>query len=208
MLYLQETLVNLGALILNLSILPMVSGDPYLVWTLFVTMTMLHLFANYKAVTSLIFETLNKDRLLLILEAYCITKSINLPHPSEINIQESPFLGLGLKEENFCGKKINFGASLGYCCDKNQVHLAKIKQDLDANKFAILDSWDKSQVNVVLSNQIEPKNCLVAYATAFQHALEPLICFYAKDFEEKLKDSGWQTSHLQMSTLGWKGDFV
>ena len=186
----------------------MVSGDPYLVWTLFVTMTMLHLFANYKAVTSLIFETLNKDRLLLILDAYCINKSNKLPTPCEINIQESPFLGLGLKEENFCGKKINFGASLGYCCDKNQVHLAKIKQDLDANKFAILDSSDKSQVNVVLSNQIEPKNCLLAYATAFQHALEPLICFDAKYFEEKLKDSGWQTCHLQMSTLGWKGGFV
>ena len=79
---------------------------------------------------------------------------------------------------------------------------------MDANRFAILGSSDKSQVNVVLSNQIEPKNCLFAYATAFQHAHEPLICFDTKDFEEKLKDSGWQTSHLQMSTLGWKGDFV
>ena len=176
----QETLVNLGALILNLSILPMVSGDPYLVWTLFVTMTMLHLFANYKAVTSLIFETLNKDRLLLILDAYCIKKSNKLPTPCEINIQESPFLGLVLKERQFCGKSINFGASLGYCCGKSQVHLAKIKQDLDANRFAILGSSDKSQVNMVLSDQIEPK----------------------------LKDSGWQTSNLQMSTLGWKGNFV
>ena len=86
--------------------------------------------------------------------------------------------------------------------------MAKIKQDWDANKFAILDSSDKSQVNLVSSNQIQPKDFLFAYATAFQHALEPLICFDAKDFEEKLKDSGWQTSHLQMSTLGWKGGFV
>ena len=208
MFYLQETLVNLGALILNLSILPMVSGDPYLVWTLFVTMTMLHLFANYKAVMSLVFETLNKDRLLHILDAYCIKKSTKIPTPCEINLRESPFLGLGLKEEYFCGKKINFGASFGYCCDKSQVHLAKIKQELNANKFAILDSSDKSQVNVVLSNQIQPTTYLFAYATAFQHALEPLICFDTKDFEEKLKDSGWQISHLQMGTLGWKGDFV
>ena len=193
----QETLVNLGALILNLSILPMVSGDPYLVWTLFVTMTMLHLFANYKAVTSLIFETLNKDRLLLILDAYCIKNSNKLPTPCEINIQESPFLGLGLKEEHFCGKKINFGASLGYCCDINQVHLAKIKQELNGKKFAILDSSDKSQVNVVLSNQIEPNDYLFAYATVFQHALEPLICFDAKDFEEKLKDSLKLCSYCQ-----------
>ena len=63
-------------------------------------------------------------------------------------------------------------------------------------------------VNVVLSNQIEPKDYLFAYATAFQHALEPQICFDTKDFEEKLKESGWQASHLQMSTLGWKRNFV
>ena len=105
-------------------------------------------------------------------------------------------------------KNINFGASLGYCCDKSQVHLAKIKQDLDANKFAILDYSDKSQVNVVLANRIQPKEYLFAYATAFQHAHEPLVFFDAKDFKEKLKDSGWETSYLQMSTLGWKGDFV
>ena len=90
---------------------------------------------------------------------------------------------------------------------KNQVHLAKIKQDLDANKFAILDSSDKSQVNVVLSNQIQPKDFLFAYATAFQHALEPLICFDAKDFEEKLKDSGWQTKPFTNEYLGLEGRF-
>ena len=186
----------------------MVSRDQYLVWALFVTMTLLHLFANYKAVTSLIFETLNKDRLLLILDAYCIKKSMKLPDPNEINSQESPFLGLSFKEEHFCGKKINFGASLGQCCDNNQVHLSKIKQDIESKKFVILDSSDESVVNVILSSVIEPKDYLFAYATAFQHAYDALIEFDAKDFEEKLKNSGWQTSHLQMNTLGWKGDFL
>ena len=51
-----------------------------------------------------------------------------------------------------------------------KIHLAMIKQDLDANKFAILDSSDESQVNVVLSNQVQPIHYLFAYATAFQHA--------------------------------------
>ena len=126
MFYLQETLVNLGALILNLSILPSVSVDPYLVWTLFITMTMLHLFANYKAVTLLIFATLNKDRLFLIPDAYCIKKSNKLPTPCEINFRESPFLGLDLKEKQFCGKNINFGTSLGYCCGKTWQRSNKI----------------------------------------------------------------------------------
>ena len=67
---------------------------------------------------------------------------------------------------------------------------------------------DKSEINVVLSNQCKPRDHLYAFSSAFQHALDPLIAFDFQDFDENLKKSGWQTSHLQMNTLGWKGDFV
>ena len=103
-------------------------------------MTLLHLFANYMAVTSLVFESLNKDRLLILLDSYCVKKSTNLPIPTEVNLIESPFLGLGLNEINFCGKKINFGASLKQSNEKNQLHLAKIKQDMEVKKFAVFES--------------------------------------------------------------------
>ena len=46
----QETLVNLAALVVNLYLLPVVSGDEGLIWTLFVFMTLLHLWANYREI--------------------------------------------------------------------------------------------------------------------------------------------------------------
>merc|ERR1719216_124376 len=46
----QETLVNLVALCLNLILLPLVSGDLWLTGCLFILLTMLHIYANYRAV--------------------------------------------------------------------------------------------------------------------------------------------------------------
>ena len=103
-------------------------------------MTCLHLYANYKAVTSLVFETLNKDRLLLLLHIYCVKKSVKLPTPQEINAKESPFLGFGLKEKQFCGKNINLGASLKQSCENDEIHVAKIQKELSDKKFSTLDS--------------------------------------------------------------------
>ena len=54
--------VNLAALFINLAILPWLAGDAYFTWGLFILLTFLHLFANYRAVKSLHFNTLNKDR--------------------------------------------------------------------------------------------------------------------------------------------------
>ena len=44
----QETLVNLLALCLNLVLLPLVSNDLWLTGGLFVILTVLHVYANYR----------------------------------------------------------------------------------------------------------------------------------------------------------------
>ena len=81
----QETVVNLAGLLVNLWLTPLVAGRPVLVlstpcshcthitlvsipyslvWSLFVVFTMLHLLANYRAVSVVCMETLNKNRSL------------------------------------------------------------------------------------------------------------------------------------------------
>jgi hypothetical protein len=64
------------------------------VWTLYVIFTCIHLFANYKAVTSLEIETLNRPRLLQCLQDYI--KSGMVPSVKMINMKESVILGRGL----------------------------------------------------------------------------------------------------------------
>ncbi|EDV29139.1 uncharacterized protein TRIADDRAFT_19061, partial [Trichoplax adhaerens] len=83
----QETLVNLSALIVGLFLLPAVTGNARIIWTLFFMFTMLHLYANYKAVSSVVMETLNRERLHIL--AYNFFRYGSILSPAEVCQRES-----------------------------------------------------------------------------------------------------------------------
>lgn len=58
---------------------------------LFVCFTALHLYANYKAVTSVVMSTLNKSRFQILVNHYLATGEI--ASPEYVNQQESVFVG-------------------------------------------------------------------------------------------------------------------
>ncbi|KAH9518633.1 rus1 protein C16orf58 [Bulinus truncatus] len=98
----QETLVNLVALICNLIILPLVSGQQIIIWLLFLFFTLLHLFSNYKAVTSVCMETLNQARFHYIVKHYLTTgdvldvKTVNLMEPVLFPVKRPLNIRLGV----------------------------------------------------------------------------------------------------------------
>ncbi|KAK9504346.1 hypothetical protein O3M35_010701 [Rhynocoris fuscipes] len=104
----QETCVNLIASLLSAVLIVTVVNNNIL-WYLFISMTFLHLYANYKAVKSLNFNVFNRERLFLVIQEYLL-KEIVLS-PSEINRRESVYVGFGLSDLKLCGYKIRCGHS-------------------------------------------------------------------------------------------------
>uniref|UniRef100_A0A7N6FMA1 RUS family member 1 n=1 Tax=Anabas testudineus TaxID=64144 RepID=A0A7N6FMA1_ANATE len=88
----QETLVNLAGLLVSLILIPLVTDNPILTLSLFFLFTILHLFANYKAVRSVVMETFNEARLSIVLHQYLSDKRILTPF--EANQREPVFLGV------------------------------------------------------------------------------------------------------------------
>ncbi len=66
----QETAVSLMGMILGLIITPMVDQNHFLIWSLFFVFTFFHLYANYNAVSGVMMDTLNRQRLAIVLEHY------------------------------------------------------------------------------------------------------------------------------------------
>uniref|UniRef100_A0A669DX08 RUS family member 1 n=1 Tax=Oreochromis niloticus TaxID=8128 RepID=A0A669DX08_ORENI len=93
----QETLVNLAGLLVSLILIPLVTDNPVLTLCLFFLFTVLHLFANYKAVRSVVMETFNEARLSIVLQQYLKDKRIL--SPPEANQREPVFFG---KNYVFC----------------------------------------------------------------------------------------------------------
>ncbi|XP_078009150.1 RUS family member 1 isoform X3 [Phascolarctos cinereus] len=66
----QETLVNLAGLLVSLLLLPLLSERPSLSLAAFFLFTILHLYANFRAVRAVIMETFNEARLYLVLKHF------------------------------------------------------------------------------------------------------------------------------------------
>lgn len=86
----QETLVNLAGLLVSLILIPLVTDNPPLTLSLFFLFTILHLFANYKAVRSVVMDTFNEARLSIVFQRYLRDKQIL--SPAEANRTEPVLL--------------------------------------------------------------------------------------------------------------------
>lgn len=86
----QETLVNLAGLLLSLILIPLVTDNPALTLSLFCLFTVLHLFANYKAVRSVVMETFNEARLSIVFQHFL--RDGQILSPVEANQREPVFM--------------------------------------------------------------------------------------------------------------------
>ena len=233
----QETLVNLVALMLNLMVLPLVAENMALTWSLFFCLTILHLYANFKAVSSLCFETLNKDRLIMVLQSYNFNDNRYAPSPKLINKKENVFIGFGLSEKDLfqhlsthdnLDVKINIGVSLEKIVNNSSGYMAvdsglirKLREELRENKFSIWPSVigrNNHEYNIILAKGFDGSDLLHAYYVAYRMAIELLPLnyhsfsdLYKEDFHkfrQKLVEAGWKIGQLQLNTQGFAGNFV
>lgn len=208
----QETMVNLAALLVNLVILPLISEDPFIIWTLFIFLTILHLFANFKAVSNLKFHTMNKDRFLLAIQSYNLTGREAVDNPKTINRQESVFLGIHQDEKKLCGSRIHLGCSLKSVLDAGLPpdDLGPVVKSLKEETFFIFKSND-GDTYILLSDRCQEDLQLKAYFAAFQlnYCQSKDVSKHLEDFSnfrEKLIRVGWDTKQFQVGTLGWAAD--
>ncbi|PNF16648.1 RUS1 family protein C16orf58-like protein [Cryptotermes secundus] len=120
----QETFVNLCASLVGIIILATFNEGEF-VWQLFTIFTVIHLYANYQAVLSLKMVTLNKARLILLLQTYLGTNMAS--SPEVINRNETVVLGTGMSDPDLCGFQIILGASLQNVMAYSKVSAEDIK---------------------------------------------------------------------------------
>ncbi|KAJ7989540.1 hypothetical protein DPEC_G00305600 [Dallia pectoralis] len=126
----QETLVNLAGLLVSLILIPLVTDNSLLTFVLFFLFTILHLFANFKAVRSVVMETLNEARLAIIFHQYL--RDGQVPSPQEANQKESVFLGFRRTVQIKLGVRlkelVTTSEELHMAMSSNQSYLIGVKQ--------------------------------------------------------------------------------
>lgn len=163
---------------------------------LFLTLTCFHLWTNYLAVTSLIFETFNHDRLTIALEHYFRNKAMVLP-PRKVNEEESPFW----KWKSSKSKSIILGAPFSTIQHED---FEQVKKSLERKNYFVSCS-NEGMINLVLTTQCRPDQVFRAYCEAISYDEKN---FDFEDFATKAQNQGWKTTHLQANCQGWRGDWM
>uniref|UniRef100_A0A1X7VCD9 Uncharacterized protein n=2 Tax=Amphimedon queenslandica TaxID=400682 RepID=A0A1X7VCD9_AMPQE len=136
----QETLVNLCGLLIGLIITPLIAGQTVFVWSLFFSFTLLHLYSNYKAVSVVSMETLNCNRLHLLMRNLFLNGTIS--EPNIVN-REEPLL---FRQERFF--TVEYGSSLSSVLIHSSDYSRSILQFNKGQKFIIKLSKTKRQIRV------------------------------------------------------------
>ena len=159
-------------------------------------MTCFHLWSNYLAVTSLIFDTFNHDRLNIALEHYFRNNAVVLP-PQIVNEKESPFW----KWKSSKSKSIILGAPFSSI---QHEEFEQVKKSLERKNYFVSCS-NEGAIILVLTAQCRPDQVFRAYCEAISYDQKD---FDFEDFATKAQNQGWKTTHLQRNCQGWRGDLM
>ncbi|XP_018588192.2 RUS family member 1 isoform X1 [Scleropages formosus] len=221
----QETLVNLAGLLVSLVLIPLVTDNPLLTFTLFFFFTVLHLLANYRAVRSVVMETLNETRLSILLHHYLSDDQIL--SPLEANHREPVFpdfkrrvpIKLGVR----LGELVNSPAELQLALKNNRKpYLIGVKdgsvcvcrrQDMPASQ-EIKAVCQAVCLSTALLPGPAPEGVLKTLCAVGRQGLWEMVSESHKlienifpSFLDGLRAHGWQTDRLLLDWDEWRVDW-
>ncbi|XP_070160303.1 RUS family member 1 [Polyergus mexicanus] len=159
----QEMCVNLIASFIGVFILSLFHDGQYLI-ELYLFLVAVHLYANYSAVKVLCLDTLNEDRLALIIKNYMLNDQI--PEPKRLNKEESVFL-FGNPTKSICGFDIKIGVSfvnvLKCHPEVSSIEVEFLLKFFENKKYLIIIDIKKRDIFIILKKDIQPAEILEAY---------------------------------------------
>lgn len=164
----QETLVNLAAFLFSLLLLRIVAGNPWLLYSVFISFTLLHIFANYRAVSCVVMETFNRSRYAIVVKSFLETAGDIAP-VAWVNACESVWIQ--------CGKpfvSINLGVPLSSVAPTSKELQRRVEGAAGGQKAApayllavVRDSSRHYNINIVLSSESTVRDQMEAMFHAF-----------------------------------------
>lgn len=195
----QETLVNLMALIAGLLITPLVSGNPHLTWSLFFIFTFFHLYANFRAVSSVIMETVNLPRLHLLVTEFLSTGRIITPE--EVGSREPVIFGFNTGE---C-LRIHLGTeftSVVKSVSDFDAALPSSKESRYIIKLTLHHGWNSGLIHIVLH---EDSTAIDHLQSCFQACVLDFVIRTQPSLRKVLSDSdGSQRAFEGLHNFWWQ----
>ncbi|XP_042049206.1 protein root UVB sensitive 3 [Salvia splendens] len=216
----QETLATMIGMALGMLLAHITMGHSMAIWFCFLSLTVFHMYANYRAVRCLTLSTLNSERSSILLPHYIKTGQVL--SPKEVSLMEH-ILPLWMSSwmtsrvENL-GKRVRLSVRISSLNNDEVVDLSHLASSY-YNKGMYILLPRKSFVDVVMHRDSTAADVL----QAFMHALvlaklddknqsvhiqsQSWMDKNYQDFLLMLRSSGWRTERLLSPSIAWKANW-
>ena len=211
----QETLVNLSALLIGLVMVPLVNENVVTIWSLYILLTAMHLYANYRAVRSLKMEFVNLIRLQTIIKHYF--KHGTIKSVQETNQEEPIFLSFFTRGTEYeLGAKLTSGKGDQFTCLERGFIIQKsrgrifISLEKNFSTHALLESILYAELDIYFkensanllpwTDELQPKGDV--FSNELSDVAENYKIF--QDFNIKFKESEWHADVIKVSSSPWR----
>ncbi|BDA41824.1 RUS1 family protein C16orf58 homolog [Coccomyxa sp. Obi] len=221
----QETATTLVGMVVGMLFLRSAADSPVAVWAVFLLLTVLHIYANVRAVRSLQLTSLNRSRMDILLQ-HCSATKVNgngrVLQPTEVAKIE-PLLPPTVTEFLkwiLCvhlwrpSKRLVIGARL------SELPLERTLARMDSNAdMKLIIALDKSgrEASVVLRRDADSEDVLKAYVQGYLllHSTAPMEQRHRQvdkwmaeewpAFRGMLQRSGWALDRIALCSSSWRG---
>lgn len=216
----QETLATMTGMAMGMLLARITMGHPLAIWFSFLSLTMFHMYANYKAVRCLVLTSLNTQRSSILLQHFMETGQVLSPEQVSKMEHILPIWASSRRSKGL--KLIHMRVRLGVRVSSlSQPELSDLLHHAGSHyrkaKYILVER--KGVINVIMHKDSTAVDILQSFVHA--HVMATLMgktssihtesqLWIDREFElflQKLKLSGWKTERLLSPSISWKANW-
>lgn len=219
----QETLATMVGMMLGMVLAHVTMGNPFAIWLCFLSLTVFHMYANYKAVRCLTLTTLNSERSSILLQHFVETGQVLSPHQLSQMEHVLPVWITSWSSKNFkfLHKCIHLGVRPSSLQHPEMVELLGVSRShYKKGKYLLLKR--KGMIGIITHKQSTTADILQSFVHALVMAnlmdKSETQSLHAEShlwmdknygiFITKLQMLGWKTGRLLSPSIVWRAHWV
>lgn len=204
----QETATTLIGMLVGMGLTRCLQGSAVLLWITFLSLTVLHVYANIRAMRSLVLSSLNPSRLQLLVDTFYSQGNLMSPaNMAQVEPLAPPPVQKLLAQAAGQGPSVVMGASLLHLAAMSRMSTQALCQTASDQPYIL--SFCQEQVHVVLSRDISPRDSIKAFVHAQILCRRLCSCSSSEQMHEAEHDaklwiqSNWEKFLELLKAGGW-----
>ncbi|KAM7484432.1 hypothetical protein LguiA_000441 [Lonicera macranthoides] len=217
----QETVATMIGMALGMLLAHLTMGHSVAIWFSFLSLTVFHMYANYKAVRCLSLTTLNNERSSIVLMHYMETGQVLSPKQVSTMEHVLPLwiTSWGSKKVKFLHPRVYLGLRISSLDSLNMADLIRYAgSHYKKAKYVLYEK--KGIVSIVMHKESTAADVLQAFMHAlvmanliekYKSAHSESQSWMDKHYEDlmlKLQSSGWKSERLLTPSIVWRANWT